>query len=46
MIQRFTINADGTLGAPQNITTIQTSNGGNRAAHRAWRSTPRRPPTI
>lgn len=30
LIQRFTINADGTLGAAENITTVQTANGGNR----------------
>ncbi|QOV91332.1 PA14 domain-containing protein [Humisphaera borealis] len=30
LIQRFTINSDGTLGAAENITTVQTANGGNR----------------
>ncbi len=30
LIQRFTINADGSLGAAQNITTVQTANSGNR----------------
>ncbi len=30
IIYRFTINADGTLSAPQAITSIQTANGGNR----------------
>ena len=30
LIQRFTINADGTLSAPQNITTVRTANGANR----------------
>jgi fibronectin type 3 domain-containing protein len=29
-IFRWTINADGTLGAPQIITSLQTANGGNR----------------
>lgn len=29
-ILRFAINADGTLGAPQSITSLQTANGGNR----------------
>ena len=29
-IKRFTINADGTLGPEQSITTIQTANGGFR----------------
>ncbi|MEO6435846.1 MAG: Ig-like domain-containing protein, partial [Tepidisphaeraceae bacterium] len=30
VIQRFSINADGTLGAPQNITSLQTKEGGPR----------------
>ncbi|MDQ3441627.1 MAG: Ig-like domain-containing protein, partial [Planctomycetota bacterium] len=30
LIQRFSINADGTLGAAENITSIQTNAGGNR----------------
>ncbi len=30
LIQRFAINADGTLGTPQNITTVQTNNGGQQ----------------
>jgi glucose/arabinose dehydrogenase len=30
LIQRFTIQPDGTLSAPQNITTVQTANAGNR----------------
>ena len=29
-ILRFPINADGTLGTPQTITSLQTANGGNR----------------
>ncbi|MCM3873211.1 MAG: PA14 domain-containing protein [Pyrinomonadaceae bacterium] len=29
-ILRFAINADGTLGAPQSITSLQTANGGSR----------------
>jgi hypothetical protein len=29
-ILRFAINADGTLGAPQSIVSLQTANGGNR----------------
>jgi PA14 domain-containing protein/Big-like domain-containing protein/carbohydrate binding protein with CBM6 domain/fibronectin type III domain protein/strictosidine synthase-like protein len=29
-ILRFAINADGTLGAPQSIISLQTANGGNR----------------
>ena len=34
LIQRFTINADGTLSAPQNITTVRTANGGQPDDHR------------
>ncbi|HEX8914153.1 MAG TPA: Ig-like domain-containing protein, partial [Humisphaera sp.] len=30
LIQRWSINADGTLGAAENITTVQTANGANR----------------
>ncbi len=30
LIQRFNVNPDGTLGAPQNITVVQTQNGGPR----------------
>ncbi|MGB7156561.1 MAG: choice-of-anchor D domain-containing protein, partial [Tepidisphaeraceae bacterium] len=30
LIQRFNINADGTLGAAENITSLQTAEGGNR----------------
>jgi fibronectin type 3 domain-containing protein/glucose/arabinose dehydrogenase len=30
LIQRFSVNSDGTLGAAENITTVQTANGGNR----------------
>ena len=31
LIQRFTINADGTLSSPQTFTTVQTNNTGARA---------------
>ena len=34
LILRFTINADGTLGAPEVISTVQTTNGGTRLRHR------------
>jgi len=32
LIQRFTINADGTLSSPQTFKTIQTNNGGGARA--------------